>query len=291
MSEQDFDVVVIGGGPAGLEAAAVVAAAGLRCVVIDRMGPGGQLMNLGALQGMAGLAPDATGPDLLAEIADRAMTAGAEIAVDDVGALTRNGGRFHLEALDGRYTATAVILATGLTPGTTGLADEARYEGAGLSHCAHCDAPLHAGQPVAVAGGDAWAIEEAIELAGYASRVTLVIGCRMTASADRLATLTSLANVTAIEGRIIGLDGASALDAIVIDGPAGRTVVPARGLFLQTGRVPALGLLGAVAEEAPGLFLAGDVRRDSRYTIADAMASGSEAGHTAVAFVAGSAKD
>lgn len=283
MSTQDYDVVIIGAGPAGLEAAATVASAGLRSVVIDRMGPGGQLMNLGALQGVAGLAADATGPDLLGEIADKAMSAGAEIAIDDVSGVTR-GERFLVEALETRYSAAAVVVATGLTPGTTGLADEGRFEGAGLSHCAHCDAPLYAGQPVAVAGQDAWAVEEAIELAENGAHVTLVSDGTLSAPADRLAALRAMDNGVVMEGRIVGLAGEAALDGIVVAGPDGEQRIAARGLFLQTGRVPALGPLASL-RESDGVFLAGDVREGSARTISEAIADGARAGHNAVAWV------
>jgi thioredoxin reductase len=280
MSDQSFDVVVIGAGPAGLSAAAEIAEAGLSCVTIDRMGPGGQLMNLGVLQGMPDLEPGAMGPDLLASLAERAMTAGADIAIDDVASVDWTGG-FVIQALDGRYRAKAVVVATGLTPGTTGLEGETRFEGAGLSHCAHCDAPMYAGQSVVVAGRDAWAIEEVIELAGYASDVVLVADGPLEAPPGRLAALRSLPNAAVVEGRIITLNGSPSLESIVVAGPDGERVAPARGLFLQTGRVPALGLLAPGASRPEGLFLAGDVRDGVGHSLGEAIADGARAGHYA----------
>lgn len=288
MSTQTFDVVVIGAGPAGLEAAAVVAEAGLRCVAIDRMGPGGQLMNLGTLHGVEGLEPGAMGPDLLAQLADRAMGAGADIAIDDVSRVVAEDGEFAAEALDSRYVAAAVIIATGLTAGTTGVADEARFEGLGLSHCAHCDAPLYAGKPVVVAGSDAWAVEEAIELAENGAQVTLVADGPLAGADTRVAAFGSLGNGISMEGRIVGLVGESALEAIVVEGPGGHQHIPANGLFLQTGRKPATGLLGddlRASGTGHGLFLAGDVRDGATYTLAGAIADGAQAGHNAVAWV------
>lgn len=285
MSAQTFDVAVIGAGPAGLAAAAVVAAAGLSCVAIDRMGPGGQLMNLGALHGVDGLKSGATGPNLLAELADRAMTAGAEIAIDDVARVAAVGGGFVVEALDGGYGAAAVIVATGLTPGTTGLPGESRFDGAGLSHCAHCDAPLYVGKAVVVAGSDAWAVEEAIELAENGARVTLVSDALPRAAPDRLEAFNALGGGGVVEGRIVGLVGETVLEAVVATGPGGEHRLPALGLFLQTGRVPELGLLGGAGVDTDGLFIAGDARADSRKTLAEAIADGTRAGHNAVAWV------
>lgn len=284
MSAQSFDVIVIGAGPAGLEAAATVAAAGLRVVAIDRMGPGGQLMNLGLLQGVPDLEPDATGPDLLAQIAERAMAAGAEIAIDDVSSV-RFDGAFIVDALDGTYVAEAVVVATGLTPGTTGLADEGRFDGAGLSHCAHCDAPLYAGQPVAVAGSDAWAIEEAIELAEHASSVMLVVEQTPSAPPQRLAALKERGNVTIVEGTIVALAGENGLEEIVVRGLGGEQRTPTRGLFLQTGRMPARDFLAVDPADANSVLFAGDVREGGGRTIAEAIADGAKAGQDAAEWV------
>ncbi len=285
MTVRPVDVVVIGCGPAGLAAAGVVAAAGHTCVAIDRMGPGGQLMNLGEIKGLAGLDANAMGPDLVASLTDKAMTAGAELAIDDVQRVTADGDGWLVEALEERFLATAVIIASGLLPGTTGLPSEAHYEGRGLSHCAHCDAPLYAGKPVVVAGGDTWAIEEAIELAAHASRVTLVVDGRLTASADRLARLLGLANVTAIDGRIGDLAGSETLEHVEIRGDGPPVRVAARGLFLYTGRVPARSFLDAALDNAGGHFWAGDVRPGSPPALAEAIADGERAGHTASEWV------
>ena len=284
MDIQKLDVIVIGAGPAGLAASAAVAEAGLSCVVIDKMGPGGELMNLGALIDVPDFDPDATGPDLLGQLVDRAMSAGAEIAIDDVARIEADAGLV-VEGLDGRYEGKAIIVATGRTPGTTGLAEEARFEGAGLSHCAHCDAPLYAGKPVAVAGSDAWAIEEAIELAGHASAVVLIAEGPLVGSADRLGMLRGLGNVTVADGRIAGLEGSDGLEAVTVRGPAGDRHFNARGLFLQVGREPARGMLTSGAEVAGGVFLAGDVRDGSARTIMEAIADGARAGHNAVEWV------
>lgn len=285
MSAGRHDVVIVGAGPAGLAAAAVVAGAGLRCATIDRMGPGGQLMNLGALIGVEGVGAIATGPDLIAHLVERAVDAGAELLVDDVSVVTQIGEEFAIEALEGRFEAAAVIIATGLTPGTTGLEDEDRFEGLGLSHCAHCDAPLFAGQPVVVTGRDAWAVEEALELAGHASSVTLVADDSPQGPAERLQALCASSTVSVIEGRITALEGGESLEGVWIEGANGSRRIAARGLFPQTGRVPALGVVTAHVAEADGCFIAGDARENASHTIAVAIADGRRAGQNAIAWV------
>lgn len=290
MSPRSFDVVIVGAGPAGLEAAATVAEAGLRCIAIDKMGPGGQLMNMGVVIGMPDVEAGTMGPDLLAQLAERAMSAGAEIAIDDV-ARVRSSGDFTVEGLDGVYRAKAVVVATGLSQGTTGLADETRFEGAGLSHCATCDAPMFSGKVVAVAGHDSWAVEEAIELAGHASQVALVADAPLRAANDRIELLRALGNVVVVDGRIMGLEGADALEGIVIEGAAGQRRVETRGLFLQVGRCPAKDFLDNNLANAGGLFLAGDVREGSDRTLTEAIADGARAGHNAIRWARASQDD
>ncbi len=182
-------------------------------------------------------------------------------------------------------TQVPVHVATGLTPGTTGVAEEARFDGLGLSHCAHCDAPLYGGKPVVVAGSDAWALEEAIELAENGAKVTLVANGPLSAPTERIEVYRALGNGITMEGRIVGLVGESGLEAVVVEGPSGKEQIAANGLFLQTGRVPATSLIEGASGISDGLLLAGDVRDGATYTLAGAIADGAQAGHNAVAWV------
>ena len=154
----NWDIVIIGGGATGLSAAG---AASGKTLVIDRMGGGGELMNLGPLHD---LDTGETGPDLFARLLEQATDAGAELAIAEVTGLTQTDTGWRIETDDEIHEAKAVILATGLTAGTLGLESETDFEGRGLSHCAACDGPLYVGQPVVVAGASRWAIAEAREL-------------------------------------------------------------------------------------------------------------------------------
>ena len=155
----DWDVVVIGGGAAGLSAAAAAAGADLSCLVVDRMGGGGELMNLGSLHEMEGAL---TGPDLAARLLEEATVAGAELGLGAVTGLTSEGVGWRVSTDDEVHSARAVILAVGLAHGRLGVDSEEGFEGQGLSHCAACDGPLYRGQPVVVAGADRWAVAEAL---------------------------------------------------------------------------------------------------------------------------------
>lgn len=284
----DWDVVVIGGGAAGLSAAATAATSGLSCLVIDRMGGGGELMNLGSL---LDLDEELTGPDLAGRLLEEATTAGTELGVAEVSGLAPEGTGWRVATDDETHTARSVILAIGLAPGTLGLDGEDTYEGRGLSHCAACDGPLFRGEPVVVAGADRWAQLEAHELAATASQVTLV-----TQGAPEPA----IEGVTVIQGRITALEGASGLDSVLVQPDAGGAPqsLPTSVVFIQTGRRPALGFApdglardpdGRLVTDAalqcslPRLFAAGDARSGAPRTLAAAMAEGRRA--------AGSARD
>ena len=288
----NWDVVIIGGGAAGLSAGAAVAGAGLSCLVLDRMGGGGELMNLGTLEDVKG---SPTGPDLMAQLQEAAMTAGAELGIAEVTALASTTTGWRITADDEAHEARAVILAIGLAPGKLGVAEEDRFEGMGLSHCATCDGPLFAGQPVVVAGADRWAVAEARELAATSSEVTLITqGAIAPSNANGFRIL---------PGRVIALEGNAGLDAVVVQPQSGDAPyrLPAQGIFVQSGRHPALDFAPTVlARDAggrlltdtalrtnlPHLFAAGDARANAARTLAEAMADGKRAAEAAIAALA-----
>ena len=293
-----LDAVVIGAGPAGLTAARVIAAAGLSCLVVDKMGPGGQLMNMGVVAELPGLDPGTTGPDLLGRLLDEAMAAGAELAVDEITGIG-GGTPWRLAAAEQPVTATAVVIATGLERGTLAVGDEELFEGLGISYCATCDGPLYAGKRVVVDGGDDWAVQDAIGLAGIAAHVTLLTETGMNAAPVRATAFAALPNVAQLTGRIIEIGGDPALAKIVVETGSGARVLAASGLFVCARRKPAAGFLGGLLHITPGghieaghdqhtsragIFACGDVESPSP-RIALAIADGEKAGQTAVHWV------
>lgn len=283
MSET-WDVVIIGAGAAGLRAATVAARAGARVMCIDKLGPGGLMMNLGEIHDAPAEAVGMTGPDFIAALLDQATEAGVEMGFGEVTAL--GAGETWSVVADETHAARAVIVASGLAHGTLGLAEEERYIGQGISHCAACDGPLYAGQPVVVVGGEGWAVQEARELAGVASAVTVV--------ADKAP---APANVTVVPGRIVALDGDDGLQGLTIEHGGQTTRLATRALFPYVGRKPACGFVeadrdaaGALvvgadgATSAPGVFAAGDVRAGAPETIAQALADADKAGAAAAAW-------
>ena len=297
-----WDVVVIGAGPAGLAAAEAVARGGLRCLCIDRMGPGGLLINLGALHDCPELPAGTSGPDHIAALTERALEAGVEIGIGEVQSLQPGAG--WTVATDGEtYTARAVIIATGLGPGGKEIPGAADYEGRGLSHCAACDGPLYAGAPVVVTGADRWALQEALELAEIADRVTVATGPALPhADEPRARQLAALTNVDMVVGNVVGLTGADGLETVQIDRQGQRSAIPARALFAYSERRPELGFAEGLLTLDPSLrirvddarqagasflFAAGDVRADAAQSVAAAEEDGRRAAEAALRALAG----
>ncbi|MDQ4118142.1 MAG: FAD-dependent oxidoreductase, partial [Actinomycetota bacterium] len=167
-----WDLAVVGAGIAGLTAATTAAEHGLRVVALDRLAPGGRLINIGEVTGYPGLPAKTSGPDLAGTLLTDAMTAGVEISYTEVTALTA-GPPHTVSTLDDPVSAAAVVVASGLSPGRLDVPGADAWAGRGLSECASCDGPLFAGQRVAVVGDDEWAAQEAAELAAVAGHVTV----------------------------------------------------------------------------------------------------------------------
>ena len=290
--QRHWDTVVMGAGAAGLSAAGAVAREGLSCLCIDRLGPGGLLMNLGPIHDAPDLATGTTGPDLIAALLDPALAAGAELAMTEVRQLRQDAG-WTVETDDGNHRARAVIIATGLAPGVLDVDGEAAFEGRGLSHCAVCDGPLYAGLDVVVAGADEWAAQEAIELAQIVRHVTVIHG---DAPPPRIETVASLANVAVMPGRIVALAGNDGLQSVTVEHDGNRRILEARAAFVYTRRIPAVSFARALLDldgsghimvdeslraHRPALFAAGDVRAGATQRVAAAIADGGRAGRAA----------
>jgi len=284
MNTPAYDVIVIGAGPAGLTTATEAARAGLKVFCLDKLAPGGALINLGELHDFE---ETSNGPDFASRLTDDATIAGVEIGFGEVSAVAGTGP-FAVETTDGeKHTGRAVVVATGLNKGKLGLPNEEEYEGRGISHCAHCDAPLFAGLPVIVAGAGGWADLEAKELVGVASEITMID----TGPGD------ALADVQRMEGRIVGLEGSNGLESITVETAGQRKTIQASAVFVYVGQSPAAEFLpdslardasGHIVVDAEGrtstpmAFAAGDVRAGARYHLSDAIADGQRAAQAVV---------
>jgi len=167
-------VLIIGSGPAGYTAAVYAARAMLKPVLIQGLQPGGQLTITTEVENWPGLTT-VQGPDLMVQMEEHAREMGAEIVMDYITSLDLSKRPFTAQGDSGTtYTADALILATGAQAKWLGLPSEEKFKGFGVSACATCDGFFYRGKEVVVIGGGNTAVEEALFLTNFASKVTLV---------------------------------------------------------------------------------------------------------------------
>jgi thioredoxin reductase (NADPH) len=174
MSTDIRKLIIIGGGPAGYTAALYAARANLEPLVIEGFQWGGQLMITSDVENYPGYPEGVLGPEMMAEFRRQAERFGSEFITDDVTRVDFSERPYSVFVGDDEYRAESVIVATGATARQLGLPSEQRLQGKGVTYCAVCDAAFWRDVPVAVIGGGDSAMEEAIFLTKFASKVTVV---------------------------------------------------------------------------------------------------------------------
>jgi len=173
--KREYDVIIVGAGPAGLCAALYAGRGMLKALTIERGAPGGELLNTDLIEDYIGF-ESIKGWELAQKMTEHAKKFGGEILTDTVDRVrqTADGGFDVTTERGDTYRARAVILTAGGTPVKLGVPGEKEYAGKGVSYCAVCDGAFFKGEHLAVVGGGDAAVEEADYLTRYASKVTLV---------------------------------------------------------------------------------------------------------------------
>lgn len=303
------DLVIVGGGPAGLSAAIYAQRSLLDAVTLEREALGGQTILTSEIDNYPGL-PHTDGFTLSDAMRAQAEDLGAQIVMDPVSSIERDEatGRFVVEASSARYDAAAVILAAGARPRKAGFEGEDRFSGRGVSYCATCDGMFYRGKQVFVVGGGNSAAEEALFLARLASKVTLVV--RKDHLRAQAAVVRELESNERVELRlltsIVAIDGDELPTSLTLrDNATGETRVEtfdegSFGVFVLVGRDPETELVeglcdldGAgyaltderMATRTPGLFVAGDARSKPLRQIVTAASDGAVAATSAAAYL------
>jgi thioredoxin reductase (NADPH) len=295
----ECDMVIAGGGIAGLTAAVTAARLGRKTLILTGDVPGGQLMSIEKIEGYPGFSEGVPGYDLCPMLQDQAAAAGAEFMMTGMDRLDAQDGQWRVTTGEGDILARAVIVATGSSLKKLDVPGEQSLTGNGVSQCASCDAPLFRERIVAVVGGGDSAMQEALTLAAFASKVIVLHrGDVLTGQASYRDRVTAHQKieirfntvVTEIlgEAKVTGLrtrqsrDGAFAdLEAAAVFAYIGlqpNTAVLQDRLSLdRTGRIPTDGWMRS---ELAGVCAAGTVRGQSPCRAVSAAGDGASAAVT-----------
>jgi thioredoxin reductase (NADPH) len=173
-SQKKYDVVIIGGGPAGLSAGIYAARAKLASLLIERGAVGGQIINTDLVENYPGFSEGIGGIELTEAMHQQAMKFGLETVNADVTGVEVTGKTKLVKAYQEEFSAGAIIVASGSERQKLGIPGEAEYTGKGVSYCATCDGAFFRDKPVAVVGGGNAAITEALHLTKFASKITVI---------------------------------------------------------------------------------------------------------------------
>ena len=297
-----FDLIVIGGGPAGLTAAVYARRAGKTVLVLEKDALGGQITWSPKVENYPAV-PSVSGMELGNLMAEQAMEMGAEVEIDealrieDCGSHKRVFGSFGAE-----YEGRAVILAAGARPRKLGLEREEDLVGSGVGYCAVCDGAFFKGQPVAVNGGGNSALQDAVLLSELCSRVYVIHRRDGFRGEEALVqTLHGKENVEFVLNAVITeLEGEEELSGIVVRQNGANREIPVSGLFVAIGHEPDIGAFAGLVElddrgyAASGedcltrterVFVAGDCRSKRLRQVTTACADGAVAALTACAWL------
>ena len=169
-----YEVLIAGGGIAGLTAGMTAARLGRRPMVLTGGVPGGHLISIERIEAYPGFPEGVSGYELCPMVQEQAMEAGAEFSAGELQRIQPNDEGYRITSTDGEYHARSLILAIGSSLKQLGVPGETQFRGKGVSHCASCDAPLLRDKTVVVVGGGDSAMQEALTLAESASLVTIL---------------------------------------------------------------------------------------------------------------------
>jgi thioredoxin reductase (NADPH) len=304
MAKQEYEVVIIGGGPAGLTAGIYTSRARLDSLLIERGLVGGQILNAEKVDNYPGFPEGISGLELGELMHQQATKYGLKTIIAEATGIERQPKQIVVKTTEGNFTARAVIIASGSERRKLGIPGEEKFTGKGVSYCATCDAAFFRDLPVAVVGGGNAAITEALHLTKFASKV-IVIHRRRQLRASRI-----LQEKAFSEPKIEflwdtvaeAIEGENSVTRIRLRQvkTGKKSSLEIAGVFISVGLKPNTDYLKGVLPlddsgyvitndtmetEIPGIFAAGDIRRNSVRQAITAAGDGATAAFYAQKFI------
>ncbi len=303
--DQKYDVIVLGAGPAGLTAGIYLARARVKTLIVDSASAGGQMIMSHLVANYPGV-ETASGHSISQTMLRQAKSFGAKVLTQSpVLSMDLSGDEKWVDVEDeGKFYAKAVILATGGVPRELGMQSEQKFKGLGVSYCATCDGDFFADKEVVAIGGGNSALEEAVSLTQYASKVTVVHEFdHFQAQPWIVEEAKANPKVHFLMAQdIVEFVGEGKLQKVVVASKEGgqKTEIPAEGCFIFIGYIPNTQELKGVVDmnergeilcdeamqtSVPGVFAAGDLRVKRYRQITTAVADGTIAALSAIDYV------
>ena len=280
--------IIIGAGPAGMNAALYLKRAGIDVVLIEKEVPGGEMLKTNKIENYLGF-ESIDGGELALKMSKHIKDLGIKIMKDKVLKVTKND-KFIVETEKEKLEADYVIVATGRTPRKLGLRGEDVLTGRGISYCAVCDGAFYRGKEVAVIGGGDAALTEALYLSDLCAKVYVVVRRDLRASEVLQSRVKAKENIIVLKNvNVSKLDYDERLSSIILDD--GKTL-PVSGMFIAIGGTPQLNFLDdldvmmkngyivtndKMESSVKGLYAVGDVRYKDYYQIVTAVSDGAVA--------------
>ncbi len=304
MGRPEYDLLIVGGGPAGLTAGMYATRGGLRTVLIEKLAPGGQAASTFMIENYPGFPEGIPGPELSQAMENQAKRFGLEIINGEIEQLISRGHLWEVIQEGNQFIGKAVIVATGVNPVKLGIPGEEELTGRGVSYCATCDGPFFRGQEIGVVGGGDSAVDEALYLTRFANRVYL-IHRRNALRAEKIIQERAFRNEKikilwdTVVTKVLGETGVEGIELRNVKTREMRTL-KVSGVFFYVGLKPNAEFLRGIvkmdeqgyvitddhmATSVPGIFAAGDVRQKLLRQVTTAVGDGATAAFAAERYI------
>ena len=297
MENELYDYIIIGAGPAGLASAQYAARAGIKTVVLDLAGAGGQVMQITDLENYPGVFPAVNGTDFMENMKKQAEAFGAKIELIQVTSIDKLGENYVVKSKNKTFEAPYLCIATGAVHRNLGVLGEKELTGRGVSYCAVCDGPFFRNRKIVVVGGGDSACSEAIYLSTLSKEVSIIHRRDSFRAQKAVVDKMLAAGVKPVYDTVVkSINGDGRVQSVTLENvkTGAQSELETDAVFIFTGMLPQTDLVEMLPKDEngyiktnekmetamPGLFAAGDVRSKNFRQIVTAVSDGAIAAHT-----------